>query len=504
MKIHSGLNGATAWRSALLASVAALSLMAGPALAGSPSTSGSIKQTQLTPEQIKTLDQWTTSLALQAANWGAPLVTMYNLRHNDAVGPHAKAKVNDIWRMENTSTPQLSKEAGYVTPNVNVVYGFGFMDLGPEPVILSVPDSDNLYYMVEIVDMYTNAFAYVGGKATGYKGGKFALVGPGWTGTLPDNVTRIDAPTRWILLQPRVHLYKDGKVVLDTSRKILDQITTTGLAAFNGETPVKLPAYNYAAPDVKDPNQPVSALDFKDPLQFWEIFSNAMNENPPPDSQIEALLPSFSALGIELGKKWDRTKVDPQTLSVMSKAAVEIAPMLNDLPFGWFYQGAYIPPATIGNSQTDYRTRAKIARIGLTANTPYEAVYFQYIVDENAKPLSGAKKYTMTFKEDLPYIKPGFWSLTMYDGSNNYTVENPINRYMVGSDTADLKKNEDGSFTIYIQAESPGKDKESNWLPAPKGAFYLIPRSYAPAPETIGILKDPTSWPVPAVVEVKN
>lgn len=492
------------WRTALVASAGVLALATSSAVAQENLAGGAIRQTQLTPEQATAQKDWTYSLALQAANWGAPLVTMYNLRHNDAVGPHAKAAPNNIWRMENTSTPALSMEAGYVTPNVNVVYGFGFMDLGPEPVILQVPDSNDLYYMVEIVDMYTNAFAYVGGKATGYKGGTYALVGPGWKGTLPAGVTRIEAPTRWVLLQPRVHLYKDGKVVLDTARKVLDEITTTGLSAFTGGEPVKLPAYDFPAPSLKDPNQPVSALDFKDPLQFWDIFSNAMNENPPPESQIEALLPSFKLLGIELGKKWDRTKVDPQVLAVMSSAAAGIAPMLSNLPFGWFYQGAYIPPESIGNSQTDYMTRAKIARIGLTANTPYEAVYFQYIVDEKARPLTGENKYTMTFKEGLPYIEPGFWSLTMYDATNNYTVENPINRYMIGSDTPNLKKNADGSFTIYIQAENPGKDKEANWLPAPKGPFYLIPRSYAPARETINILKNPTSWPVPAVVEVKD
>ena len=123
------------------------------------------------------------SLALQTANWVTPLVTMSLLRYHDAVGPNAKAAPNSIWRMENVSTPALSQEAGYVTPNVNVVYGFGFVDLTQEPVILSLPDSKGLYYLVEIVDIYTNAFAYAVGKATGYGGGIFALVGPGWSGS---------------------------------------------------------------------------------------------------------------------------------------------------------------------------------------------------------------------------------------------------------------------------------------------------------------------------------
>lgn len=498
------LNRAVKFRSALLASVGLLSLLSAPAIAQENLHNGSGKQTALTPAQSASEDAWTNSLALQVANWGAPLVTMYNMRYSDALGPKPKASPNSIWRMENTSTPDLSKESGYVTPNANVVYGFGFMDLGPEPIILSVPDSDNIYYMVEIVDMYTNAFAYAGGKATGYKGGKFALVGPGWKGELPQGVTRIDSPTRWLLLQPRVHLYKDGNVVLDTARKVLNQITTTGLSQFKKGPPTKLPTYDYPVPVVVNADLPVSALDFKDPLQFWDLLSVAMNENPPPPDQITGLLPSFKPLGIELGKTWDRSKVPPQVLAAMSKAAANIAPMLNDLPFGSHYQGAFIPAPTIGNSQTDYRTRAVIARIGLTANTPFEAVYWMYTVDSSAAPLTGGKKYTMTFKEGLPFIQPGFWSITMYDAANSYTVPNPINRYMLGSDTPALTKNADGSFTIYIQADSPGKDKEANWLPSPKGPFYLIPRAYAPAEPTIKILSDPTSWPVPAVVEVKS
>ena len=159
-----------------------------------------------TPEQAKALEDWTYAVALDAANWGSPAVIMYNLRANDAVGPKPKAAPNSIWRMEDISTPKLSVEAGYVTPNVNVIYGFGFLDLGPEPIILTVPDSKGRYYLVEIVDMYTNAFAYAGGLATRYKGGKFALVGPGFKGKLPEGVHRIDCPTRWTLIEPRVHV----------------------------------------------------------------------------------------------------------------------------------------------------------------------------------------------------------------------------------------------------------------------------------------------------------
>ena len=449
-----------------------------------------------------TLKDWSYTLAIQAATWGSPLVTMYALRENDALGDHPKAKPNTIWKMDDISTPKLSKKAGYVTPNVNTIYGFGFMDLSSEPIILQVPDSNNRYYMVEIVDMWTNAFAYIGGKTTGYKGGLFALVGPGWHGKLPKGIKRIHCPTSWVLLQPRVHVYANGKIDLDGAKKILNEITPIGLAAFTGKTPSPQKSYNYPVPLPTNPNLPASELSYKDPLQFWELLMVAMNENPPPQKQIDALLPMFQPLGLELGKPWNRTQLRPEIVEAMKQAALDIGPMLATLPSGKTFQGATFPAPTIGNPGTDYKTRAIIARVGLTANTPFEAIYWMYLRDSENNPLQGSKKYTMTFKEGIPFYEPGFWSITMYDTKNNYTIPNSINRYMLGSDTPDMKKNGDGSFTIYIQNKSPGKDKESNWLPCPTGSFYLVPRSNAPKPEAIKILTDPTSWPVPAIVPI--
>lgn len=459
---------------------------------------------KITPQEAAATKEWAYSLALQAASWGSPLVIMYVLRHNDAVGPNPKAVPNTFWRMEDIATPALSKEAGYVTPNVNVIYGFGFMDLRKEPIVIEAPDSNNRYYMVEIVDMWTNAFAYIGGKTTGYKGGKFVLVGPGWNGTLPPGVKRIDCPTPWVLLQPRVHIYVDGNVDMSGAKKVLNQIKPVGLAKFMGREAPQAPSYNYPAPQLVNPDLPVSDMDYKDPLQFWELLMEAMNENPPPQDQVTALLPMFKPLGLEFGKPWSRTKLSAEVLEAMTEAAKKISPMLANMYFGTAYQGAFIPSPTIGNFGTDYMTRAVVARLGLTANTPFESVYWIYELDANGNQLTGANNYTMTFKGEIPFYKPGFWSLTMYDAMNNYTVPNSINRYMLGSDTPEMKKNADGSFTIYIQNESPGKDKESNWLPAPPGPFYLIPRSYAPKPETIRILTDVKSWPVPAVVPVSS
>ena len=451
--------------------------------------------------RAKVLSAYGGALALGAATWGAPLVTMYALRYNDAVGPDAKAAPNTIWRMEDISTPELSQAASYVTPNVNTLYGFGFLDLAPQPIILSVPDSNGRYYMVEIVDFWTNAFAYVGGVATGYKGGIFALVGPGWRGRLPPGVTRIESPTRWVLIQPRVHV--TGKDDLPAAKAVLDAITVEGLAQAIGRKAPATPAYHYAAPAFGDTTLPVSALAFKDPLQFWEILAEALIENPPPRDQVSALLPLFRPLGLVPGKLWDRAKVDPAVVEIMAKVAEGIGTTLALLPSGRLRHGWVWPPPTIGNFGTDYLTRATTTRNGLTANTPREAIYIGGIAGSDGKPLSGAHRYAVTFKALPPYIEPGFWSLTLYSSANNYTVPNPIDRYALGSDDATLQRNADGSLTIYLQKDDPGPEKEANWLPAPPGQFYLILRAYAPDETLLRAETDPDAFPLPPIMLVE-
>ena len=457
------------------------------------------------PEQVKAIKSWTGTLSVQAATNGAPLVAMYNLRATVAFGPKPKALPNQIWRMEDISTPKLAAESGYVSPNLDVVYGFGFADLGTEPVILNAPDSDGRYYMIEICDMWTNAFAYPAGGTSGYKGGKLALVGPGWKGTLPDGVKRIDCPTRWVELQPRVNVKSEAD--LPAARKVLQAITLQGLAQYNGGPAPKQPAYNYELPKMT-PGVATSHMQFDDPLQFWSIFSAAMNENPPPQSEIDSMLPQFKYLGIVLGKQWKPEDVNPLILAEMKQAAAEIGDMaLGTMPLaGTLKNGWVIPPANTGYAGTDYLSRLCVAVFGLTANTSTQAIYYSGILDGNNQPMTGAKKYTLTLKEPMDYAKPvppGFWSVTMYDKVTNYTAANSINRYHLANyDT--LKKNSDGSITMYLQTQNPGADKESNWLPTPPGSFYLIFRNYAPAPEVSEALKDRATFQgPPGVFEVK-
>ena len=476
--------GAVAWSTGLI----------GP---GALSVLESYVPFDLVAAREKSLSAYSQALALSAGTWGAPIVTMYALRHNDAIGPQAKASPNAIWRMEDIATPELSQKAGYVTPNVNTLYGFGFLDLAAQPVILTVPNSHGRYYMVEIVDFWTNAFAYAGGVETGYEGGKFALVGPGWKGQLPPDVKRIDAPTRWVLIQPRVHVLNRDD--LPAAKAVLDAITVQGLAEATGQAAPAAPSYHYIAPEFADAKLPVSALDFKDPLQFWDILADAMIECPPPADQISALLPLFAPLGIVPGKPWDRSKVDPTTVKAMAQVAGKLGSALRMLPNGTIRNGWNVPAPTIGDFGTDYLTRAVVARNGLTANIPREAIYIAGLLGSDGKLLSGRNRYAITFKTLPPYVSPGFWSLTMYDLTNNYTVPNPIGRYSLGSDDRSLARNADGSLTLYLQTDSPGAERETNWLPTPAGRFYLILRAYAPGKAMVRSLTDPDAFPLPPI-----
>lgn len=239
------------------------------------------KMPSASPEQVEAIEAWSHALAVQAATFAAPLVAMYNLRSTVAVGPNPKAPPNSIWRMEDISTPKLAAESGYVSPNLDVIYGFGFADLGAEPVILTAPDSDGRYYMIEIVDMYTNAFACPAGGPSGYKGGKFALVGAGWKCVLPADVQRIDAPTRWIEPRPRANV--KGEADLPAAKKVMQGIALQTLSQYTGGPAPKPVAYDYEVPKMK-PGVANCHMQFDDPLQFWSIFSAAMNENSPPAS----------------------------------------------------------------------------------------------------------------------------------------------------------------------------------------------------------------------------
>ena len=319
--------------------------------------------------------------------------------------------------------------------------------------------------------MYTNAFAYPAGGASGYKGGKFALVGPGWKGTLPAGVTRIDAPTRWIELQPRVNVKSEAD--LPAARKVLKAITLQGLSEYTGGAAPARPAYHYEVPKMT-PGVATSHMQFDDPLQFWSIFSAALNENPPPASEIDAVLPSFKYLGIELGKQWKPDDVPAghpgpdEEPPRRASATLRSAPCRS--PARLRTAGSFRPTTRAMPGPT-ICPGSCVAVFGLTANATDQAIYYSGVLDGNNKPMTGAKRYTLTLKPPMGYarpVAPGFWSVTMYDRVTNYTAPNPINRYHL-ADYNDLRKNADGSITIYMQRAAPAPTRKRTGCRRPRG-----------------------------------
>src|SRR5664279_258972 len=184
-------------------------------------------------EQKELIQAWARSTAVYAATYGSAIVGMYNLRNTVAVEAGAKAPPGSMWKFDQIATPEIAAQTGYVTPNVDVIYGFGFYDLAQEPVIVTAPNSDGRYYMIEIVDMWDNAFAYAAGKIVGYNGGKYAVVGPIWKGELPAGVKRIQSATRWVEMQPRIRVQDQAD--LPGAIKVMNAITVQGWSKYLGK-----------------------------------------------------------------------------------------------------------------------------------------------------------------------------------------------------------------------------------------------------------------------------
>lgn len=447
-------------------------------------------------------EKWTYSLALQAATWGAPLVTTYLIRYNLVFSPTSTTSPNMLDVQKSAIYPSLSDDEGFSTPCLNLFYGAGWSDLRVEPCVIILPDSKGLYYSLALCDAWSNCIQMLGGRATGFKGGKFMLAGPSWNGETPPGVTLIRAPGPWGYLLARAHIYENQTLNPENAIRVLDAIQLMGLSQFLGLEPLATLEYNYPSPVMGDPSLPISDLDFKDPLQFWDILMRSIAENPPPQDQIDALMPLFAPLGLISGNEWDPTGLSPIVIAAMKKAAMRIGNILPDLSIGASYQGVELFPPSSGRYGTDYKSRAVLMRNMDTINVPYEAIYWEWLTDSRGEPLVGTNRYTLTFKEPPAFIEPGFWSVTMYDDHTNNVVPNVISRYMIGSDTKGLKKNKDGSITIYIQSTTPGRDKESNWLPSIASPFYMMGRVYIPTPPVLDIIMKQQPEKIPPLIFV--
>jgi hypothetical protein len=433
--------------------------------------------------------------AVEAYIYGYTLVTMEMTRRvmtNVAQPEGSRAPMGQLMRMREYPDAAFRD---VTAPNADTLYTTGWIDVGDEPWVLSLPDADDRYYLFPMLDGWTEVFEVPGTRTTGTGAQTYAIVGPRWQGQLPEGVKEYRSATEIVWLLGRIYCSgtpEDYAAV----HKLQDAISLVPLSA-------------YGKPYTPPPGEVDPAIDMKTAVrdqvdalsvdEYFSLLAKLMEDNPPQPAD-QPMVEKMAALGIVPGEPFDGSKLGP-----VAKEALAMVPKIAQKKIMlWMEEGVLAGDMTLesgwlfttktGRYGTDYRQRALITAIGLGANRPEDAVYPTSEGPSMLGSYTGEKQYVMHFdKGQLPPVK-GFWSITMYD-AQYFFVDNPLNRYSI-SPRQDLKANADGSVDIYIQHESPGADKESNWLPAPKDKFILMLRMYWPAPEAPSILDG--TWKIPA------
>ena len=380
-----------------------------------------------------------------------------------------------------------------VRPNFDTLYSVAFLDLTAEPMIVSAPDTAGRYYLLPMLDMWTDVFASPGWRTTGTQAGNFLVAAPGWSGTVPSATTRISAPTPYVWIIGRTKT--DGPQDYDAVHKIQAGYKITPLSQW-GKAAQPVVGKVDPAVDMKTP--PKIQVDTMSAGKFFAYAAELLKVNPPhiTDQPMIALL---RKVGIEPGKSFDIDKIDPavrEGLATVPQEAQQLMawklPTLARVVNGWS-----LNTDTMGVYGNYYLKRAMVAQVGLGANLPEDAIYPVNLADESGAPLNGSNRYTLHFTNGNLPPASAFWSITLYD-SDGFQVANPLNRFAVSS-WMPFKYNADGSLDLYFQNENPGADKDANWLLAPKGPFNLLLRLYAPKSEALN-----GKWIPPPVTRVQQ
>jgi hypothetical protein len=424
-------------------------------------------------------EQYSFSVGVQAYIYAFPLLYLTQLRYKWATDATSfpYAALNHLYHFRNIADASY-KDGG--SPNNDTLYSWGFLDLSKEPVVLAHPDMGERYFTFELADMYGDNFGYVGKRTTGSKAGAFLIVNPEWNGQKPtdiSDVVRSRTPYALVFGRTFVDSPNDVKAV----NGLQDQYQVVPLSLW-GKSGVMLPENRNVWPPFDSKG---------DPLADWKTINRAMAENPPVEKD-KQLLEMFATVGIGPRLTDQLTKLDDASKRGLARAAeggramvegMMAAGVGNKIVNGWLY-----PPLNLGRLgvlSDEFRSRAIGAAGGIICQDAAEAVYIIAFTDSDGLPLDGVNRYTLRFeKGGLPQVHE-FWSLTMY-GADHNLVDNPISRYAIRDRTLGIKVDTDGSITLYLQSSSPGKDKESNWLPTPKqGSFNMALRAYVPGEQII-------------------
>ncbi|MCL4790421.1 MAG: DUF1254 domain-containing protein [Gammaproteobacteria bacterium] len=432
------------------------------------------------------------AIAKEAYVYGFPLVDNYRIQYDyfvDDKSAEFKAPWNHLVNIPRVYTPA---DTAIQTPNSDTPYSWLGMDLRAEPIVITVPEIEKRrYYSIQLIDAYTFNFAYIGSRATGNDAGSFLIAGPEWKGKTPKGIKKvIRAETQFVFAAFRTQLFDLGD--LDNVKKVQAGYKAQTLSAFLGT-----PAPKAATIDFIKPLTPEAE---KSSLEFFNILNFVLRYCPTDPSEVN-LMTRLARIGVGAGRSFDASKLSPEIKKAieggMADAWAEFGGLVKQIDAGKVTSGDVFGSRAF--LKNNYLYRMGGAALGIYGNSRQEAMYPVYRIDAEDKPLTGTNRYTLHFnKGEYPPVN-AFWSLTMYKLPESLLVANPINRYLINSPMLpDLKKDADGGLTLYIQNESPGKDKESNWLPAPKGPFAMYMRLYWPAEAALD-----GSWKQPALETVK-
>jgi hypothetical protein len=438
------------------------------------------------PEDIATL----------AYVWGFPLVTMErqfnyvtspNIPHGVGRGPANSLSCGS--ELVNASVTDV------VNPNTDTLYCPAQLDLNKEPVVLVVPPISDRYNVFQLLDAYTNDYAYIGQRATKGIGGTYLIAGPDWNGQVPEGMTPIWTPTNLAWLINRIVV--KGPADVPNVNAIQDKIILKPLSEFQANTTTSSPlAVTQANASKEVPIGPQPSLIAPTGIEIFDEIGTAMIGNPlnPPDP---VLVTKLASIGIGPGKV-PSTEANDTIKTALQTGITEGQKMIDArvANIGSVVNG-WLANAQLGNFGTDYLFRAATTQWGLGANIGQEAYYPGAFTDSQGNPLSGNSSYVIHFEPGQTPPVDAFWSITMLNDKGLF-VDNPINRYNIGKYTEGLKNNTDGSLDIFIQNKNPGADKESNWLPTPQGgAFNMNFRMYLPQPQILN-----GTWQLPIVQHV--
>jgi hypothetical protein len=442
----------------------------------------------------------TKAIAEQGFIYGLPIVMNYAVMYEYAVDRDSgqfKAPFNEIKNEPNVFT---YKDTAIPTPNSDTPYSFAWMDLRAEPMVLSVPAVDQKrYYSVMLCDGNTYNFGYIGTRSTGSEAGDYMVVGPNWSGATPPRIKKVmRSSTQFALAGYRTQLFNPDD--LPNVKKVQEGYKVQPLSAYLKQPAPPAPA----AVDFPKIDKDLVKTNFFEYLDFALQFA-------PPEPKEQAIRAKLATIGIGPGKTFEF-----KDLSLEHKAVVVLGMKDGDTKIddylssgmkvinGWKIGSL---PGDSAHYGSDWLKRAAAAKAGIYGNDAVEAVYPLTRVTADGETIDTSKNnYVLTFaKGQLPPVN-SFWSLTMYDGKSQLLIENAINRYLINSPMLPgMHKNPDGSLTLYIQKDSPGKAKESNWLPAPNGPVYLVMRLYWPkeTPPPSILPAGEGTWKPPGVVATK-